>query len=225
MLKDYSKPSISVGNLTGVDKNKSIERVKTYIISHVSDFITEVKKEKIYNEVGLNSKFVIVMNNFNSSEMFYFHHENPEDHTSGQSARIDIGVYARGCMESAFFAFEAKRLDSKKVNKGKRKKEYVVNDNGGGIERFKNNTHGVGLSFAGMIGYIQTDDYDIWQERINQYIDEEIDSSSIKEVEWNEDDKLLNDKKLKDYATYNSKHIRKDKTEINLFHLWINLII
>ena len=223
MLKDDSKSNISNGFLTGFNKSKSIERVKIYIISHVSDFITEVKKEKIDNEVGLNSKFVIVMNNFNSSEMFYFHHENPEDHTSGQSARIDIGVYARGCMESAFFAFEAKRLDSKAVNK--RKKEYVVNDNSGGIERFKNNKHGVGLSFAGMIGYIQTDDYDIWEERINQYIDEEIDSSSIKEVEWNEDDKLLKDKNLKDCSTYNSKHIRKDKTEINLFHLWINLFI
>jgi len=73
-----------------------------------------------------------------------------------------------------------------------------------------------------MIGYIQTDDFNTWIEKINKYIDEEIDSASSIELVWKEKDKLIANKENRLFSTYNSTHQCKTK-EISMYHIWIDL--
>lgn len=223
MLRDRTpQGTFSQGDFNQLETGKSIKKVLIYIINYLNDFKILALNDNITNESGLNSKFVIVMNSKNSNEMFYFHHENPEDHANGNSPRVDIGIYAKSDTYMPFFVIEGKRLDKSIQNYTTRKKEYVVNNNGGGIERFKMDIHGKELLLAGMLGYVQTDNFSTWSTRINNYIEEEIQSSSI-DVVWDRHDLLALDTSNTLYATYGSKHLRLSGSEIDLYHLWLNL--
>jgi len=74
-----------------------------------------------------------------------------------------------------------------------------------------------------MIGYIQTDDFDIWQDKINSWIDEEIKSSLSSDITWLTNDKLVEQSKDSKIAQYTSVHNRLSKTDIHLTHLWVKL--
>jgi hypothetical protein len=73
-----------------------------------------------------------------------------------------------------------------------------------------------------MIGYVQTDDFDVWFEKINSWIDEEIVSPTSSELIWKKKDKLSLDKKDKIFHTYLSEHRCKTK-EIDMYHIWLDL--
>ncbi|MBL0721466.1 MAG: hypothetical protein JJV88_02675, partial [Sulfurovum sp.] len=75
----------------------------------------------------------------------------------------------------------------------------------------------------GMIGYIQTDDFDTWKDKINSWIDEEIKSPSSSDLIWITNDKLLEQNQNAQTAKYASVHNRLSKKDINLTHLWIKL--
>ena len=111
----------------------------------------------------------------------------------------------------------------------KRKKEYVVGRyddakyiESGGIERFKKEIHGSGLVYVGMIGYMQTDDFDSWLEKVNNYISDEVSSPSSTELIWEEMDKLIVNNENKLFNTYLSQHKCKTK-DISMYHIWIDL--
>ncbi len=213
-----SNPTSSLSIIKGLPKNRSREEVINFIEKNIEIF------QKEYNttdkEKGLNQQFVLCMNNQTRDEKFFFHHEYIEDIRRGDSAQVDLGVITKG-LNKAFFVLEAKRLDATLPKY--RKKEYIIRDGGGGIERFKKEVHGVGLTYVGMIGYVQTDDFDIWLKKINGWIEEEIQSPSSKELSWSSQDKLKSSKKNKVFANYNSKHKCKTK-EIEMYHIWIKLL-
>ena len=220
MLKDNIRQNISAQiNFTNLEDKKSIAKVIEHIELKLSDFYSGTKAEGIRVEKGLNHLFVRIMD---CHELFQFMHEDIEDPRSGNSSAIDIGIYTRGDSSARFFAMEAKRLDTSMTNYARRKKEYVVNDNQGGIERFKREIHAKELLCAGMLGYIQSDDFNTWYKRINDYINEEISSSTIGVV-WNRNDLLQIEKINMVYATYVSKHLRESGSEIDLYHIWIIL--
>jgi len=202
---------------TGRFEAKSLHEIKSFIENNVRVF-----KEK-YNstdvEKGLNQQFVLCMNSQIRDEKFFFHHEYLEDITRGNSPQVDIAVVPRES-QKASFVLEAKRLNASLPSK--RKKEYLFRDGGGGVERFKKEIHGQQLTYVGMIGYVQTDDFDIWLERINRWIDEEIQNPSSDGLVWEEKDKLLSDKSNELFATYNSEHTCMTKN-INMYHIWIDL--
>ena len=90
-----------------------------------------------------------------------------------------------------FFKIEVKRLTNLGVA---RQKEYVIGRMGkekykesGGIERFKKGIHGSKLKFAGMIGYIQKEDFDYWFAEVNSWISDLINENGTfwKEEEIN----------------------------------------
>ena len=139
---------------------------------------------------------------------------------SDSSSSEDIAVSLESNLEDAFFVIEAKRLDS--TFPKSRKKEYIIGSKGG-IERFKRDKHGRGLTHAGMIGYVQTDDFDSWMSKINSWIDEEIKTLTSSELTWIVDDKLIEQNKTLKTAKYTSIHNRISKIKINLTHLWIKL--
>lgn len=97
-----------------------------------------------------------------------------------QANRADIGVYIGRQYDSNNIKklcwIEAKRLPTpNNVNRDER--EYVFVDHSqnqyegnGGIERFKLNKHGEGLPVAIMFGYVQSNTFEYWEEKVNQWL-------------------------------------------------------
>lgn len=208
-----------MGSFTTDEEPLHLQVIK-FIEVNINFFINDYAT--ISNEKGLNQQFVICMNNCARDKLFIFHHEYIENILSGISSQVDIGII-RVKDQKAFFVLEAKRLDT--TLKKYREREYIVanKSNGGGIERFKRDKHGKGLTLSGMIGYIQTDDFDIWKDKINSWIDEEIENSSSYDLSWLINDKLTEESQNIKIAKYTSIHNRISKTQINLTHLWIKL--
>ena len=94
-----------------------------------------------------------------------------------QDLRADIGVHGRAYIpenSNKFCWIEAKRLPTPK-ERNRDEREYVFVDHAeyegnGGIERFKLNKHGEGLPISIMIGYVQEDDFDLWLEKVNNWL-------------------------------------------------------
>ena len=194
-----------------------IEFIERNVLFFIRDYI-DGEAEK-----GLNSNFVLCMNNLCTNELFIFHHEDIETPSSGISPSIDIGVYtkAKGRRGQRFFALEAKRLCNSLPLA--RKKEYVIG-HGGGIERFKRDIHASKLTNAAMLGYVQTDSFDIWKTRINDWINDEITFSSSPDLKWFTKDSLIEEYQSLQIAKFKSSHSRISKSQITLIHLWINLV-
>ncbi len=110
----------------------------------------------------------------------------------------------------SFFDIECKRLNS---DFSEQHVSQYVHGKTGGIQRFKENKHGVDLPQSAMIGYIETNDFDFWFERINNWIGEP--SENLKFIE-----------KAK-IAKLKSHHKRtvSPNTNIELMHFWIQLKI
>jgi len=71
-----------------------------------------------------------------------------------------------------------------------------------------------------MLGYIQGEDFDYWQKEINGWIDNLIGDAN-QNSKWEAQDKLskINTATL---GEYDSKHSRKAKGPITLYHFWLN---
>ena len=221
----------------GIDRNQSIKKVFNFIEECLAEF--KDKYFLIKPEDGLTQELVYILDNESREKLPLcgFSTEHMEDTTKGNSRRDDIAVRAiKGLTihtthypnNKPFIAIEAKRLDSKIIKK--RHKEYVLGRyddekyvESGGIERFKKEIHGQGLVYVGMIGYMQTDDFNNWLEKINGYIEDEINSSTSIELIWEKKDKLILDKKNRLFSTYMSEHKCKTK-DIYMYHIWIDLV-
>lgn len=119
---------------------------------------------------------------------------------------------------------EAKRLPTPGTY---REKEYVAG-NLGGIERFKKEVHAqeISCNLALMVGYIQKENGNHWQNKVNEWINEQIKESSNKNIAWQENDLLTFDKKFSfesKITKYTSTHSRITLPNIKLFHYWIDL--
>ena len=113
------------------------------------------------------------------------------------------------------YCIEAKRLPTGKRD---REKEYVMGD-GGGIQRFKKNLHGMNrtgnlLERNGMVGYVQENDFDHWHTQINQWITDE--------PTWSNTE-MLQKVSFGTIAKLESTHERISKDNLKLTHFWINL--
>ena len=225
--------------LSGLSENDSIKKVLIFIEKCLPAYKKKLESFKSLNpEDGLTQELVYILDNKCRKDLPIcgFATEHMEDTSKGNSRRDDIGVRAiEGITidtisypdNKPFFVLEAKRLDSK-IGK-KRKKEYVVGRvdgdkyiDSGGIERFKKEIHGVGLNYVGMIGYMQTDNFDTWFEKINTWIKEEINSPSSEGLSWSNQDELKKVKKNSLFVTHNSKHKCNTK-EIDMYHIWLKL--
>jgi hypothetical protein len=220
----------------GLGKSQAIQKVFNFIEECLPEF--KNKYSLLKPEDGLTQELVYILDNESREKLPLcgFSTEHMEDTTKGNSRRDDIGIRAiKGITLHAtfypnnkpFIVIEAKRLDAKITIK--RQKEYVVGRyedkkyiDSGGIERFKKEIHGKGLLYVGMIGYMQTDDFDTWYVKINSWIDEEVTAATSSELCWEAKDKLLFDKKGTIYQTYVSRHECMTK-DIDMYHIWVDL--
>ncbi len=233
----------SVGGLFGLPKIVSIEAILRHVQNRLPQFALENRGGVIENENGLTQALVKLLNNRHVLP-FSFDKEYMEDETKGSSPRSDFSVITNQSVKfhahtytdrQRIFTFEAKRL----ANLGNaREKEYLVGRhegdkfiNSGGVERFKNSTHGSGLDHVGIIGYLQLHDFLHWEEKLNHWVDDFIRISPAKGersdpegVTWHEDDKLLLAFPMtNDFAVFRSSNIRIGM-RVSMHHIWVNLI-
>lgn len=86
----------------------------------------------------------------------------PRQTKRGSTRKIDLAV--RLANGKRILALEGKRLHDP------RDRQYVSssgNTNTGGIARFKREQHGKELPFACMVGYVQTESFTFWHQKIN----------------------------------------------------------
>jgi hypothetical protein len=180
--------------------------------------------DKSPNENKLRQHFVIKF----SSELAFNLQVVPEyeDSFLGNTGRADFVIVSseKGSKEEPLFWVEAKRL----ANLGKRrKKEYVIGnehkdkdrEQNGGIERFKLEKHGKGLSQSGMLGFVEQETFEYWHENVNEWICE----LANNDEKWDVREQLNLSEKQQDFAYYHSEALRTPSPSIKLHHFWINL--
>jgi len=123
-----------------------------------------------------------------------------------------------GKITEPILVVESKRLPSPESN---RKKEYVIGTTkkNGGIERFKLGTHGCGLKKGGLVGFIEKNAYNHWEDTINGWIKEE----AQKNDKWNVSEYLKKTGKKNGYCCLKSTNLRSAAPKILLYHFWISL--
>lgn len=118
---------------------------------------------------------------------------------------------------SSIYSVESKRLPSPETS---REKEYVIGDkNNGGIERYKTEKHGKGLTECGMLGYIQDNDFKHWHTTINGWIN---DLAKIPKTVWRNDEVLSEIESNTGFCILKSI-AHRNSDDISLIHLWILL--
>lgn len=248
MIKDLAGSSSEYGRAKLPKENAPVLAVVNFVEVNLPEFINDQLQHPIDNESGLTQRLVLHLECLNVNLPFFFHKEDMEDESKGNSPRADFATYTREKIvvrtrayspRDRFFAVEAKRLGL--PNPGKREKEYLVGHweddskqkykESGGIERFKKHIHGNNLPYSGMIGYVQKHDFKYWYSKINGWIDDLIQDTNQSLVSWSEDDKLISmpsshQRVAKHTSTNLRFDISKNMTQIEsiiLYHLWIDL--
>ena len=212
------------------------------IISKVFDFVNSVLKDfegkEDDNENYLTNELCKQLGFKKPPEFpFFFQHqniENAKENTSTDFAAFGTYAYSQLCNNEGeqfpLVKFEAKRLSSTLPKK--REREYVIgeydkgklNRNSGGIERFKNLRHGKDIVHAAIIGYVQTDTFDDWAKKIDDWIKEEVDSPHDSTLIWDGDDYLQPNWKKGSLRCYISQPKRRESSVLNMKHIWLNLV-
>jgi len=228
MLRDMKKKE-KIGKLN-IDEEQSVKAVMNLIKENLKEFAAQ--HSDIKNEDGLTQNLSILLNQ--KALLFFFHFQYSEDTSKGNSPKVDLGILLKTVEyhnDKAFFLIEAKRLDSS-IGKT-REKEYVTGrlENNkyldtGGIERFKKEIHGkTSIRYAALIGYVQTDNFSVWFDKVNGWISEQIKKPFSSSLRWGKQDKLVDQNESDVWAEYRSVHSRIESKDITLFHLWVNLTI
>jgi len=118
---------------------------------------------------------------------------------------------------SSLYSVESKRLPSPEK---KREKEYVIGDNNnGGIERYKTEKHGRGISECGLLAFVEDKDFDHWHTTINVWI---TDLAKKPKSSWKKNEVLSEIESNIDYSILQSIACR-DADSVSLTHLWISI--
>lgn len=206
---------------SGSSTNGYVDKLINFLEEHYASFPTaypistdeseEDISDKLYRHLQRQSRLTGVP--------FEFQPETPQKMPTakGHKKRADFGVNLNtfDINMELIYCIEAKRLPT---GTGKREKEYAMDD-GGGIQRFKKNLHGMNrrgglLERNGMVGYVQQNDFDHWYQKINEWI--------IDEPTWSNTE-ILQKVNFGTIAKLESTHERISKHNLKLTHFWINL--
>jgi hypothetical protein len=186
--------------------------------------IYDMKKITLENEDDITTILRRFLCDLDSPFDFEFQTKAPE-----KNEKTDIGVLRKYSKPRhiPFCIIEAKRLPTP-VYSGSHETEYVCYKNStkqGGIERFKTEKHGKNLPFSIMIAYIQKETPNHWHTKLNEWIAEEIVQSSNQNINWFEEDLLIENSNFPQpkITKYNSIHSRINLPKIKLTHYWLNL--
>ncbi|MBK5274377.1 MAG: hypothetical protein JJE30_04935 [Desulfuromonadales bacterium] len=220
------------GTLIGPLHNAQFNSVVEVITLSLPLFAESALQENIVNENGLNRRLARFITNVADKQGFPFfaHNESMEDETRGNSPAADIGIHLKiediATDPPKITVFEGKRLTSTLGRE--RRQEYVIGPEKdgkhiscGGIERFKCSIHGREFTHAGMIGYLQEENPEIWCEKINSWVSDL--SIQTFEPAWSEREQLT-PPETDGRITKCTSVVNRTKSKLHLTHLWINLI-
>lgn len=172
----------------------------------LESFSEQIQIKKNTDERILNQKLFRFLTLNNS--LYYFVPENLDEHGENKS-KPDLGVYEKievfDDSQIRFFDIECKRLYDETKSK-----QYVSGTTGG-IQRFKENKHGVDLKQSAMIGYIEIEDFNFWQRKVNSWISDK-----------NEHLKKIDIQKIAKYQSIHKRINNKIKS-IKLMHFWLKI--
>lgn len=224
----------SFGTLSSAPDNTTINKIYEFL----SQVLFNFKGKSDENEDALTNRLCKTLNAKKPTEYpFFFHHQNLEndrENTSTDFAVFGTFSYAQennidNNDSPSLIKFEAKRLNSKLPKR--REKEYVCGEyfngicvkNSGGIERFKNGRHGKDVIHAGIIGYIQTDTFQCWFQKVNEWIQEQILIPNDRELIWKQNDLLIFEGQNGNLSNFISSSQRISGDIINFRHFWIEI--
>jgi hypothetical protein len=194
-----------------------------FLNRHLPDFpnvFKEITKtEKIESEDYISQKlcsFLLNLTYPNGFFMFQFQGKYPNSRRSS-----DIVVVSRNPFiptNNPFFTIEAKRLPTPGTG---REKEYVKGD-GGGIERYKRSHHGKGLPESAMVGYVRKETCSHWHKKINEWINDLIQTNTDVDIIWNNADLLIYSDTFDKVQKYVSDN-KRDNDSIKLHHYLMDL--
>ena len=213
------KQNITVGH--PIKPNDLYQLLYHFIDSAIGGF-TYNGKSNSEDDITLAMSYYLDSKSEETSNLFKF---------INQAHKADIGVFFGRYYDSTSICnqlcwIEAKRLPTP-INSYRDEREYVFVDHSqfkgnGGIERFKLNKHGEGLPVAMMLGYVQSDTFDYWEEKVNQWLQE---YSTIALSYKNECLIRINGNTNR----YQSRHLRIDYkskqqiSDIKIYHFWITV--
>jgi hypothetical protein len=129
---------------------------------------------------------------------------------------VDFYFYSaeQGVSRKSLYSVEAKRLPT--PGGQDRMKEYVLGA-GGGIERFKREDHGKGLSKCGMLAFIEKQNFTHWHSTINSWITDVSVSES-----WSTDE-CLSSLAINETWAKTISIVKRKSDNLHLFHFWIDI--
>ena len=213
---NLSQPNIEL------PQNRMVILVKECMVETVAHFQSYLKlgfhKKKKLNENDLTQLYTKQVQIHIRKKDYPFNIEGQYQDVYNQSKGFsDFFFYPNEQNEelSSIYSVESKRLPSPEK---KREKEYVIGDNNnGGIERYKTEKHGKGLSECGLLGFVENKDFNHWHTTINGWID---DLSKLPNTTWKSDEVLSKIDSNTDYCTLQST-AHRISDDIKLTHLWI----
>lgn len=216
-----SNINYNIGRIECLEPSAHIVSIVNFLEKHFVGFINlyQEKYSGISNEPVITQKIEMYLNPFLKEELSTFNLTKEyivNDYPERKSPQCDLAFYLDG-NDKALFCIEAKRLSDYS-------KEYVYSSTGksGGIERYKKEIHGEGLTHSAIIGYVQKEDFEHWYRQINNWIDELI-IDDKQEIEWTNNDKLNELSINANIAKFKSVNKRADDS-ISIFHYWLKLI-
>lgn len=164
-------------------------------------------------------------------DLLQFRVEEPDERQAGRKvdlvpAPAGTTIFIEGRRHTDFdslLPIECKRLPTP-ARRDRDEREYVISRNSstGGIQRFKDGSHGAAHALGAMIGYVQEETLSHWVACVGGWVR----ALAATEAGWSEADvPVLEDENaaLK-FGRLRSRHIRRDNLgTIELCHLWINM--
>jgi hypothetical protein len=188
-IKDTCAPFKKAANQPNILKPLNENKLTQIFVEQV-----EVKiKSNPY--VGVKNQYSDLFLGTKGIPDFYFH-------------KVEEGV-----VHEPLFIVESKRLPSQTFET-----EYVKGKKqNGGIERFKNEKHGKGLSDCGMLGFIEKENISFWLAKINKWIED----LSMSDVNWSKDEMVNELENRSGFGYLNSIAHTKSSKIMLLHHFWI----
>lgn len=202
-----------ISSFKNIQPNNLIDELIDYIQVNLPRFPKSEEFKNIVlkkqNENQYSEAYCTFMH-FQGNGRYYFTREKSQK----GNRTVDIGVYLKGGV--LLFLIEAKILPTPLT--GDRKEYEYVYGGGGGIERFKNENHGLDnqdhlLAMNGMIAYIKHNDFKHWHTTIDQW---------ILNTSWPSSEQL-SELSFSKAAFLKSIHRRKSGSVLTLYHFWVNV--
>jgi hypothetical protein len=218
-----------------IHEGHAAKAVERFLRDHLPDWVSDQQRNLQIPENILTGNLCRFLRSRcrKMETLFDFYPEFPQ----APKRRVDLGVhpaqeeglYVANQMyglNDAFYALEAKCLPT--PGGRRRKREYVIGDGVkqcGGIERFKENLHGNGLLYSGMIAYIQKNKASSWFDNINQWVTDLIMHPPPNALStWSHNDLLRQETTVTPLVReLSSLHQRGRGDPLHLWHFWLDL--